>query len=397
MKHSIFIVAAMVFLAAPEVTRAYSGEVSGWVPWFNELPGIVSSLTNLDTLDAVYPFAYEVGYQDKIEDKMPTGMDGQLWPVLTKLYQKYGVEVIPTISWFDGYSIDRVLSDDDARADHIDDIVALVEGGGYDGINIDYEQKLAETIDDFSAFLKELQVELHKEDAILTCAIEARTPPESLYKNVPDTIEYANDYEAIGKYCDRVEIMAYDQQRADIKLNESRSGVPYMPVADEAWVEKVIKLALEDIPASKINLGVATYGRAWDVTVASNWYKDYTKVATLNPPRIQELSVKYNAPIGRADSGEAVMSYFPEDSMWAILNRWKLPSSVDVATGYENAAKALLLAGALKQEVPVRFVTYSDASAVEDKLTLAEKYKLNGIAIFKIDGEEDQGIWGKVR
>lgn len=385
--------AVLTMVVLPGTVKAYSGEVSGWVPWFNELPGIVSALKNINTLDTVYPFAYEIEGQGEIVDKMPTGMDGQLWPVLTKLLQSRDIEVIPTIAWFDGATIDDILSDDKKRAEHIADIVELVEDGNYDGINIDYEQKLARTMDDFSLFLEELNEELGS--ALLTCAIEARTPPESKYRTVPNTIEYANDFKEIGQHCDRVQMMTYDQQRDDIKLNEKRSGVPYMPVADEEWVEKVMKLVLEDMPKDKVEIGVATYGRAWDVTVAPNWFKDYQRVATLNPPRIKELSVKYNAPIGRADSGEAVMSYFPEDSFWNILSRLKMPA--DTPRGYENAMRALLVADALKREVPVRFVTYSDASAIEDKLTLAETLGVRGIAIFKVDGEEDQAIWPLLR
>ncbi len=381
-------------LGAPAVTSAFEGSVAGWVPWFNELPGVVSTLKNINTLDTVYPFAYEINTAGTIVDKMPTKMDGQLWPILTDVYQSRGIEVIPTISWFDGVKTHEILSDDRKRDSHIEDIVDLVEEGGYDGINIDYEQKLAKTSPYFSEFLEALKDELG-DDLLLTCAIEARTPPESRYRTVPKNIEYANDYKAIGEHCDRVEIMAYDQQRDDIKLNEARSGVPYMPVADEDWVEKVLKLTLEDIPAEKIMLGVPTYGRAWDVTVAPNWYKDYTRVASLNVPRIQELSIKYKAPIGRAAGGEAVMSYFPEGSFWTILNRLQTPAGTP--RGYENAAKALLVATALGQEVPVRFVAYSDAVAIEDKLSLVEKYKLNGVAVFKIDGEEDQALWPMLR
>jgi spore germination protein YaaH len=138
-------------------------------------------------------------------------------------------------------------------------------------------------------------------------------------------------------------------------------------------------------------LGVATYGRAWDITVAPDWYKDYTLAATLNEPRILELAEKYDSGIGRTDGDEAVISYFPDDSPWRIFNQ--LPTPKGTPEGYEAAAKALLVATYANIEIPVRFVTWSDAESIEKKLELVEDYDLKGVAVFKVDGEESKGLW----
>lgn len=380
---------AVLFAGIPASASAM--EVGAWVPWFGGDAAPESATKNIKDLDVVYPFVYEVSSDGSLVNKV--NFKSSAWEDLFEAAEDEKVEVIPTVAWFDGEQIDEVLGSSSKRKKHIAAIVKMVNDNDFDGVNIDYEQKKSETKDDFSKFLKELNSKLKKKT--LTCAIEARTPPESLYANPPAKIDYANDYKAIDKYCDTVEIMTYDQQRADIKLNSERKGVPYMPVADKDWVEKVVKLAVKDIDEDKILLGVPTYGRAWDVTVAPEWYKDYTRVASLNQPRILELSKKYNSPIGRTAGGEAVISYFPEDSPYRVFNA--LPTPKDTPKGFEAAAKALQVATLANTEVKVRFVTWSDAEAIEDKFDLIDKYGLKGTAIFKVDGEEDPKIWSAIK
>jgi len=386
-KFILLIVIMMTFGLTDAQARTYQPEVAGWVPWWSAEKGIEDAEDHLSDIDILYPFVFEVSSDGELIDK--GDIESRDWQNLFKKARRKDIEIIPTVMWFDGDEIHEVLSDKKKRKAHIEEIVDMVDDGRFDGVNIDYEDKNAETIDYFSDFLEELEDELGRDD--LTCTIEARTPPASRWKEIPSVITWANDYKAMNTHCDWVEIMAYDQQRADLKLNDERRGVPYMPVADVDWVDKVLDYALEDIDEDKILLGIPTYGRAWDITVAPDWYRDYKSVEAINHVSAVKVAKKYDVEIGRTEGGEAVISYFPEDSIYKVFNALDAPKGT--SKGFEAAAKALMVANYTGLEIPVRFITWSDAEAIEDKLDLAKKYDLRGVAVFKFDGEEDEDMW----
>ena len=387
----ILLVAAVVGTAVSplQAEARFRGEVAGWVPYWSGEDGVEAVIDNVDELDVLYLFTYEIDAGGNLAAKVDHE-DG-VWEELIEAAEDEDVLVIPTVAWFNGAAIHKTLSDEDRREELVENIDDMVDDLRFAGVNIDFEQKYAETIDYFSDFLRELEDELGRDD--LSCTIEARTPPDSLWRDEdrPDPIEYANDYRAMNRYCDWVDIMAYDQMRADLKLNNERRGVPYNPVADIDWVEKVVELALEDIDEDKIMLGIPTYGRAYDVTVASEWYRDYTPVASVDYDRVLELVNEYDLTIGRTAGGEGVITYFPQDSAYSLLN--DLPTPTGTPPGYEAAAKALLVATAADVEVPVRMLTFGDAEAAEDKLDLIDDYDLRGAAFFKLDEHLDSDLW----
>lgn len=382
----------MVLMGTPFFTHASTSssdlEVSGWMPYWRDSEAIKDAKKHLASIDAVYPFAFTVTTKGELRDQ--AGLDDKDWRSFIKTAQKKDVAVIPTVMWSDGASIHTVLSATSTRTAHIKEITDMVKKGKFDGVDIDYEGKKSETINYFSQFLKELNDALGEKS--LLCTIEARTPPASLYKEVPAVINYANDYKAIAKYCDQVEIMAYDQQRADIKLNEERSGKPYMPVADAEWVEKVIQQTLKEIPKEKIVLGISSYGHHYAVTVAPNWYRDYWKLGAMNVPSLLDVAKENKVTPTRNAAGEMSFSYLPKSSSHVKLtSSLKIPKNTP--KGDIVAARALAYANKTGNEVVFNIGWYSDAEAMKQKIDLAKKYGLKGVAFFKIDGEEDQKVW----
>ncbi|MBU6310698.1 hypothetical protein KGO06_02060 [Patescibacteria group bacterium] len=382
---------ALLFFAVASPAHAASFEVSGWVPYWRAASSTERASDRLHHLTEINPFVYSVRSDGSIIEYTDTTKEP--WASLISEARRSKVRVVPTIMWNDAPAMHRILSDPVERAALIADIEARVREKGYDGIDVDFENKWYETRDHFSAFLKELQARFPKKWVM--CTIEPRTPLSSRYSGEPppDAGKYANDYRVIGKYCDRVRIMAYDQGTVDVVLTSAEPTTPYVPVADVRWVEKVVREALPFVPKHKLMIGVPTYGYEFSVTPRADGGFDYTRLWSLNQGYAYELIREYAPHVRRNVAGELSFTYIPKsrDASPRALSVNPVQQT-SIAFGAVQPSSVSQARSVAIQET-FNIVWWSDARALQDKVALAKKYGLRGISIFKIDGGEDPAVW----
>ncbi|MDB5237670.1 MAG: Chitinase [Parcubacteria group bacterium] len=385
----------------PTPTNGNSFEVSGWIPYWRLEAGVADVLPHLSQLSEVNPFGFSVKTDGTLADTL--NVNNSNWQNLFAQARAKGTRVVMTVMWSDTASIHNVLSNPALRAQHIQSIVSTMKTYGFDGVDIDYEGKLASDKDNYSAFLRELNAALATSgtNKWLECTIEARTPPDSLNTTVAASdIEYANDYGVINQYCDRVRLMTYDQESADIQLNVAHKNELYTPISDPAWIKKVIALTAQTIDKSKIELGVATYGYIYQVmpyTDGSGY--SYTLLEAFNPTYATDTAKAYGITPTRNAAGELSFTYVPKETTSALPSNSILSGLAPGGTSSANlaAAGALALAQTSGKQSPVQLLWWSDAQAIQDKVNLAKQLGLRGVSIFKMDGGEDQGMWNALQ
>ncbi len=373
----LFLAMCMFSLSISGIFAATTFDKAVWIPYWRKTEGASGTLLNLNKLTQISPFAFELQEDGSIKNALK--FEEEPWTTLITEAKKKKIKIYPSILSYphnetEKYNFYLLMAQRSKRAAHVKEIMALVKKYNVDGIDIDYEAKTAETRPYFSAFLTELAKELHKNKKQLICTVEARTPPDSRYattsKEILARVEYANDYKAIGKACDQVRIMAYDQSTDDAKLviQNKQSGSLYTPVADLEWVKKVVIVAMWDIPAKKIILGVPTYGSKYEIITTATSTRT-RRIGSMNFNYANELAKSLSITPTRNIAGELSFVY---------------------STSTDSNGNPL---GSHKQYL----VWYSDAKAIEDKIKLAKLYKLGGVAVFKVDGGNDPNLWNVLR
>ncbi len=367
-------------------------EISGWIPDWRAATGTQDVLPHLAQMTSVMPFGYTVSNSGTLVDS--ADITQAPWPDFIAAAKAQKVRVIPTIEWGNGAQEQAILSNSTTRIALEDAIANLAKANNFDGVDIDFEAKEADTINYFSTFLKGLYERMGTK--WVYCTVEAREPLNDRYSpgaTIPaDATDYANDYTQMNKYCDRVEIMAYDQGTIDLRLDAARIA-PYAPVADPGWVAEVVSLAAQSIAKNKLIIGIPNYGYEYQVTPVNGSFQ-YNVLWAFNPPYATQIAAQLGITPTRTSANELGFIYNP-NSLATVAptgaNSTQTQQSAPTTSTVQNDGSQV------NTSQPFNYVTWSDAQAIADKVQLAHSLGVRGVAIFSLGGAEDQGMWNVLK
>ena len=227
-------------------------------------------------------------------------------------------------------STTEILSRTSSRQNLVRQLVDAALSAGLDGINIDFEY-LEEAVGiHFLQFLRELSVETHKNNLVL-----------SVDNPVPEDFTSHYDRAEQGSVVDYVIIMGYDEHYVG---SEEAGSVASLP-----WVEKGIQDTLAEVPAERVINAVPFYSRLWK-TLAGTLSSE-----AIGMGQVQEVISKYK-----------------------VETYWDKNTSQNYGT-FENE-------GAEFQ------IWIEDAQSIAEKVKLSSKYNLAGVAAWKL-GFESSDVW----
>lgn len=180
---------------------------------------------------------------------------------------------------FNNQLIHSVVNNDAYRDSLIQNLLAVMEEKGYQGVDIDFEYILAEDRDAFSAFVRQVAETMRSAGYHTSVALAPKTSSDQaglLYEG--------KDYRALGEAADHVLLMTYEW---------GYTYGPPMAVAPVNQVRRVVEYALTQIPREKIDLGIPNYGYDWPLP----YERGVTAATTVSNVQAVRIAVEHGAEI----------------------------------------------------------------------------------------------------
>ena len=227
-------------------------------------------------------------------------------------------------------STTETLSQLSSRQNIISQLMEAAAAVGLDGINVDFETLSEDAGPHFLQFLRELSIECHKNNLVL-----------SVDNPVPEDFTSHYDRREQGQVVDYVIIMGYDEHYVG---SEEAGSVASLP-----WVEQGVQDTLAEVPAERTILAIPFYTRLWKTTGGA-----LTSEAIGMEQAQQVIAENHAEPVWDGSVGQNYAVFETQDSTYEI---W-----------------------------------LEDASSIAEKVKLIPKYNLAGVAQWKL-GFEDSSIW----
>ena len=226
-------------------------------------------------------------------------------------------------------STTETLSSTAARQNIISQLIQAAQDVGMDGINVDFESLSEDVGTHFLEFLRELSIECHKNNLVL-----------SVDNPVPEDFTSHYDRAEQGRVVDYVIIMGYDEHYVG-----SEAG----SVASLPWVEQGIQDTLKEVPAKRVINAIPFYTRLWRTTGGN------VTSEAIGMDQAQQTIAENN-----------------------VETYWDKTTSQNYGKyDIDNSTYQIWL---------------EDAQSVAEKVKLVSKYDLAGVSAWKL-GFENSGIW----
>ena len=222
-------------------------------------------------------------------------------------------------------STTETLSSTAARQNIISQLIQAAQDVGMDGINVDFESLSEDVGTHFLEFLRELSIECHKNNLVL-----------SVDNPVPEDFTSHYDRAEQGRVVDYVIIMGYDEHYVG-----SEAG----SVASLPWVEQGIQDTLDEVPAKRVINAIPFYTRLWRTTggnvtsEAIGMDQAQQTIADNNVETYWDKTTSQN--YGKYDIDNSTYQIWLEDAQ-SVTEKVKLVSKYDLAgvsawkLGFEN-------------------------------------------------------------